>query len=75
MTSVPDDAPDGQISIETVYWPMHMEKFGDDTFDLSDKATGAFVRFMNFYVKRNGNVPFEASVRYGKNYARPASSS
>lgn len=59
LTSRPDDIADGQISMETAYWPMHMEKFGDDTFDLSDKATGAFVRFLNFYVKRNGNVPFE----------------
>lgn len=59
MSDKPGDMQESQISMETAYWPMHMEKFGDDTFDLSDKATGAFVRFLNFYVKRNGNVPFE----------------
>lgn len=59
MTGLPDDQEDTQITSDTAYWPMHMDPFGEVTFHLSDKATGAFVRFLNFYVKRNGNVPFD----------------
>lgn len=59
MIETPDYQPETEISADTIYWPMHMEPFAEETFHLSDKATGAFVRFLNFYVKRNGNVPFD----------------